>query len=194
LRVRLRPASFRPTSPAEPEVARSNRAGRIARSTCKAAVPTDVERFGATPNEAVRLTAIVCSLSRLEEPAHVAAPLSGIPCRLCSTTPGPPESDIGSALVDEVDRFHVAYYDSEVWKDDTRWLGVPRSEVSAGSLDLSGAPLPAAPRPRDRNGHGLGRERLLPCSGMDLMGRGRVLTIDIRTIEGNPVQPRTEVC
>jgi cephalosporin hydroxylase len=112
------------------------------------------------------------------------------PCRLCSATPGPGESDIGSALVDEVDRFHVAYYDSEVWKDDTRWFGVPAQKCPLDLWVYQELLFQLRPDLVIETGTASGGSAYFLASIMDLLGRGRVVTIDIQTIEGRPQHDR----
>jgi cephalosporin hydroxylase len=92
--------------------------------------------------------------------------------------------------VDEFDRFHVAYYDSEVWKDDTRWFGVPAQKCPLDLWIYQELLFQLRPDLVIETGTASGGSAHFLASVMDLLRRGRVLTIDIETIEGRPEHER----
>jgi cephalosporin hydroxylase len=90
----------------------------------------------------------------------------------------------------DVDAFHRLYYDSQVWFEGTSWLGVP---VQKCPLDLwVYQEILARLRPALilETGTAGGGSALFLASVCDLLGHGRVLTVDIAEQEGRPRHPR----
>jgi cephalosporin hydroxylase len=96
-------------------------------------------------------------------------------------TPAPPP--------DVVEAFHRLYYDTEVWKD-THWLGVPIQKCPLDLWIYQEILWELRPDLVVETGTFQGGSALFLASMCDLLGRGRVVTIDVHPREGRPAHER----
>lgn len=87
-----------------------------------------------------------------------------------------------------VERFHRLYYDSKVWLR-TFWLGVPTQKCPLDLWLYQELLVEMRPGLILETGTANGGSALFLASVCDLLGRGRVVTIDI---DDGPVRPRHE--
>lgn len=90
-----------------------------------------------------------------------------------------------------VDAFHRLYYDSHVWLD-TRWLGVPVLKCPLDLWIYQELITELRPGLIVETGTAAGGSALFLACMCDLVGAGRVITIDIATDDSRPQHPRVE--
>lgn len=88
--------------------------------------------------------------------------------------------------------FHRAYYDSEVWKDGTTWLGVPAQKCPLDLWIYQELLHRLRPDLVIETGTYNGGSAMFLASVCDLLDRGRVVSIDIAPQAGLPSHPRIE--
>jgi cephalosporin hydroxylase len=93
---------------------------------------------------------------------------------------------------DVVDAFHRRYYDSEVWKDDTAWLGVPTQKCPLDLWIYQQMLFELRPDLIIETGTYNGGSAMYLASMCDLLGNGRVMSIDIAPQQPLPSHPRVE--
>jgi cephalosporin hydroxylase len=92
--------------------------------------------------------------------------------------------------MDAVDRFHELYYDSEVWKKRTSWLGVPAQKCPLDLWIYQEILFELRPDVVVETGTASGGSAFFMASVMDLIGHGKVVTIDIAEREQRPEHGR----
>jgi cephalosporin hydroxylase len=93
---------------------------------------------------------------------------------------------------DVVDAFHRRYYDSEVWKDDTAWLGVPTQKCPLDLWIYQQMLFELRPDLIIETGTYNGGSAMYLASMCDLLDNGRVMSIDIAPQQPLPSHPRVE--
>jgi cephalosporin hydroxylase len=96
---------------------------------------------------------------------------------------------VGDPIVDD---FHRRYYDSEVWRYDTHWMG---TEVQKTPLDLwvyQQLFFDLRPALIIETGSYAGGSAMYMASICDLIDAGRIISIDIAPQEPLPSHPRVE--
>jgi cephalosporin hydroxylase len=88
--------------------------------------------------------------------------------------------------------FHRAYYDSEVWKDGTTWLGVPAQKCPLDLWVYQELLHRLRPDLIVETGTYNGGSALFLASVCDLLDRGRVVSIDIAPQPALPSHSRIE--
>ncbi len=88
-----------------------------------------------------------------------------------------------------VDQFHKLYYESGVWMR-TAWLGVPTQKCPLDLWIYQEILFELQPDLIIETGTASGGSALYLASVCDLLGKGRVLTIDIETRPNRPAHPR----
>jgi cephalosporin hydroxylase len=109
--------------------------------------------------------------------------------RLFGREPRPRTEPPEASTNDVVNSFHRLYYDSHVW-ESTRWLGI---QVLKCPMDLwiyQEVLHELRPDVIVETGTFNGGSALFLASVCDLLGRGRVISIDIETRPGLPAHPR----
>lgn len=91
-----------------------------------------------------------------------------------------------------VDEFHRRYYDGEVWRDDTAWLGVPTQKCPLDLWIYQELLYELRPDLIIETGTYNGGSALYLGSMCDLIGTGRVVSIDIAPQQPLPSHPRVE--
>jgi cephalosporin hydroxylase len=91
-----------------------------------------------------------------------------------------------------VDDFHRLYYDGEVWRDDTAWLGVPTQKCPLDLWVYQQLLFDLRPDLIIETGTYNGGSALYLASICDLVGKGRVVSIDIAPQQPLPEHPRVE--
>jgi cephalosporin hydroxylase len=92
-------------------------------------------------------------------------------------------------MSDEIAAFHKRYYDSEVWRGRTHWLGVPTQKTPFDLWIYQELLVELRPDLVVETGTADGGSALYLASICDLIQHGRVLTIDVREAE-RPAHPR----
>jgi cephalosporin hydroxylase len=92
--------------------------------------------------------------------------------------------------VQVAEKFHERYYDSQVWKD-TYWLGVPTQKCPLDLWVYQELLFELRPDLIIETGTADGGSALYLASICDLLGRGRVITIDVLADE-RPTHPRVQ--
>jgi cephalosporin hydroxylase len=88
-----------------------------------------------------------------------------------------------------VDGFHRAYYSSGVW-EDTTWMGVPIAKAPTDMIAYAEILHDTKPDLLIETGTWCGGSALFFAQLFDLLGRGRVLTIDTAKHDERPKHPR----
>ena len=94
---------------------------------------------------------------------------------------------------DVVTRFHRLLYDAQLWEGtwaDARWMGVPLSKIPFDLWAYQEILYETRPELIVETGTFQGGSALYLAHLCDLLGHGRVLTIDIRDREGRPQHER----
>jgi cephalosporin hydroxylase len=99
-----------------------------------------------------------------------------------------PPTTVGPAR-EAVAAFHQLYYDAEVWKD-TYWLGVPVQKCPLDLWVYQEILWELRPDLLVETGTYQGGSALFLASMCDLLGSGRVVTIDLHPREGRPAHQR----
>lgn len=99
----------------------------------------------------------------------------------------PSETAPGAA----VDAFHRLYYDSQAWQD-THWLGVPALKCPLDLWVYQEVLFETKPDLIVECGTYMGGSAFFLASIFDLMGRGRMLSIDIEHRDGRPRHKRVK--
>jgi cephalosporin hydroxylase len=89
------------------------------------------------------------------------------------------------------DEFHKASYDSRAWQR-TRWLGVPVLKHPNDLVTYQEILWECKPDVLVETGTYAGGSAYFFATVMDLMGRGRVVTVDSYDVAGRPDHPRIE--
>ena len=92
-----------------------------------------------------------------------------------------------------VTRFHSLLYDAQLWEGtwaDARWMGVPLSKIPFDLWAYQEILYETRPELIVETGTFQGGSALYLAHLCDLLGHGRVLTIDIRDREGRPQHER----
>jgi cephalosporin hydroxylase len=91
-----------------------------------------------------------------------------------------------------VERFHAYYYDhgNKTWDRNTFWLGTPIEKLSMDLMAYQELLWDTKPDVLLEMGTARGGSAYYFASIFDLMGRGRVITVDIQGEPGRPVHPR----
>jgi cephalosporin hydroxylase len=84
------------------------------------------------------------------------------------------------------------YSDSGVWRDRTRWLGVPVVKVPSDLWVIQELVVRTRPDLYIETGTWSGGSALYLATVMDALGHGQIVTIDIQERQGRPVHPRIE--
>jgi cephalosporin hydroxylase len=87
------------------------------------------------------------------------------------------------------DKFHGAYYRSNVWQD-TNWMGVPIFKAPSDMVAYAEIIHETKPDLIIETGTCYGGSALFFANMMDIVGRGKVITIDIHQHEQRPKHPR----
>jgi cephalosporin hydroxylase len=93
---------------------------------------------------------------------------------------------------DPVTAFHKQYYDSEVWRDDTAWLGVPTQKCPLDLWIYQELVFGLRPDLIIETGTYSGGSAMFLASLFDLLGTGRIVSVDIAPQAPLPVHPRIE--
>jgi cephalosporin hydroxylase len=91
--------------------------------------------------------------------------------------------------LDPVDPFHRFYYESRVWMD-THWLGVPAQKCPLDLWIYQEILFELRPDLVIETGTAAGGSAFFFASMMDLLGHGKVMTIDIADLAGRPEHNR----
>jgi cephalosporin hydroxylase len=94
--------------------------------------------------------------------------------------------------VDPVVGFHQKYYDSEVWRDDTAWLGVPTQKCPLDLWIYQELVYELRPDLTIETGTYSGGSAMYLASIFDLLGKGRIISVDIAPQDPLPAHPRIE--
>jgi cephalosporin hydroxylase len=89
-----------------------------------------------------------------------------------------------------VNAFHERYYSSQVWLQDTHWLGVPVQKCPLDLWIYQGILGRLRPALIVETGTAAAGSALFLASVCDLLGQGRVLTIDIAAHHDRPQHSR----
>lgn len=89
-----------------------------------------------------------------------------------------------------IDEFHKHYYDSEVWARDTKWLGLPIFKCPFDLFLYHEIIFEIKPDIIIECGTYSGGSALFYSSMLDLIQKGKVLSIDIAPQPNLPVHPR----
>jgi cephalosporin hydroxylase len=87
------------------------------------------------------------------------------------------------------DRFHRHYYDSRVWQNQTRWLGVPAQKCPLDLWIYQELLHELRPDLIVETGTSKGGSALYLAAICDLLDQGQVITIDVRPVR-QPEHPR----
>jgi cephalosporin hydroxylase len=93
---------------------------------------------------------------------------------------------------DIVTPFHQAYYDGEVWRDDTAWLGVPTQKCPLDLWIYQELVYELRPDLIIETGTYSGGSAMYLASICDLLGQGRIVSVDIAPQDPLPSHPRIE--
>lgn len=94
-----------------------------------------------------------------------------------------------SAVASVTDKFHGAYYRSGVW-EDTTWMGVPIYKAPSDMIAYAEIIHEMKPDLLIETGTCYGGSAFFFAQIMDLVGRGKVMTIDTVAHENRPKHPR----
>jgi cephalosporin hydroxylase len=89
-----------------------------------------------------------------------------------------------------LDSFHQVVFDSQVWYSNTKWLGIAISKNPADLWTYQELITETRPDVLIEAGTSLGGSALYFASLFDLLGHGRVVTIDIHDTPNRPPHPR----
>lgn len=93
---------------------------------------------------------------------------------------------------DPVTQFHKQYYDSEVWRDDTAWFGVPTQKCPLDLWIYQELLYELRPDLIIETGTYSGGSAMYLASLCDLLGNGRIVSVDIAPQDPLPEHPRIE--
>lgn len=88
-----------------------------------------------------------------------------------------------------LDAFHRAYYSSGVW-EDTRWMGVPIAKAPTDMIAYAEILHETKPDLLIETGTWFGGSALYYAQLFDLLGRGRVISIDVQKHDSRPTHKR----
>jgi cephalosporin hydroxylase len=93
---------------------------------------------------------------------------------------------------DPIAEFHRTYYDSEVWKDHTAWMGVPTQKLPLDLWVYQELLYELRPDLIIETGTYSGGSAMYLASICDLLGHGRIVSVDIAPQNPLPEHPRIE--